>query len=75
MIPPRFFLCTRLDDIHQLRTAMLYNVYSVSVCVRVRYQSLRDVLGFRRITQGRRAQSRLVKCILAVCTTQTQYNI
>jgi len=27
------------------------------------YQSLRDVLGFRGITQGRRVQSRLVKCI------------
>jgi len=37
--------------------------------VRVRYQSLRDVLGFRGTTQGRRAQSRLIKCILAVCTT------
>lgn len=69
----QYVLCTFLADetTDQLRTVNWYNVYSVCV----RYQSLRDVLGFRGITQGRRAQSRLIKCILAVCTTQMEYYI
>lgn len=35
------------------------------------YQSLRDVLGFPGITQGR-AQSRLIKCIFGGLHNQTQ---